>query len=107
MNSTVSKTDREQWASARTLAGLGELTARWIEGTIASQPGYHGPSDIEDPAMVPVLARLNRAGFVTSCSQAGLAETGAGETYQAQRAAVEGFADDGMAARLTMAARAA
>lgn len=100
----MSRQDRDLWASARTLADLGELTARWIEGTIASQPGYCGPSDIEDPAMVPVLARLNRAGFMTTASQQGFAETGAGETYQAQRAAVEGFAGPEMTSALILAA---
>jgi hypothetical protein len=83
----MSRQDRDLWASARTVADLGELTAQWIEGTLSSQPGYCGPSDIEDPAMIPVLATLNRAGFKTTASQAG--ETGPGWE---QRAAVEGFA---------------
>lgn len=83
----MSRQDRDRWASARTLADLGELTARWLEGTVASQPGYCGPSDIEDPALVPLLATLNRSGFVTTGSQIG--ECGDGWE---QRAAVEGFA---------------
>jgi hypothetical protein len=89
--STVTKADRAAWRSARTLADLGELTARWIEGRLASQPGYCGPCDIEDPALVPVLARLNRAGFVTAGSQPGNDGPGYGGAHREQRAAVDGF----------------
>lgn len=88
----MSRQDRDLWASARTLADLGELTARWTEGNIASQPGYCGPCDIEDPAMVPVLARLNRAGFMTTGSQAGESGPGCDGAQYEQCAAVEGFA---------------
>ncbi len=98
------KSDRAAWGSARTLAGLGELTARWIEGTIASQPGYCGPSDIEDPALVPLLAALNRAGFVTTGSQAGESGPGYDGAHWQQRAAVEGFAGPGMTSALIAAA---
>ena len=91
----MSRQDRDLWASARTLADLGDLTARWLEGRIASQPGYDGPCDVEDPALVPLLARLNRAGFVTTGSQIG--EAGPG--YE-QRAAVDGFASAELARRL-------
>ena len=100
--STVTKADRQAWASARTLADLGELTAQWVEGRIGSQPGYYGRSDIEDPAMIPVLAGLNRAGFVTTCSQAGHA----GAAWE-QCAAVEGFAGFPVAMVLQHAAREA
>ena len=47
----MSGNDRAAWGSARTLADLGELMARWLEGGIGQQPGYRGPSDIEDPAL--------------------------------------------------------
>lgn len=90
---TVLKSDLAAWQSARTLADLGELTARWIEGDLASQPGYCGPSDIEDPALIPLLARLNRAGFMTTGSQAAFDGTGYDGTHWQQRAAVEGFTD--------------
>jgi hypothetical protein len=98
----MSRQDRELWASARTLADLGGMTAQWIEGTLSSQPGYCGPSDIEDPAMIPVLAKLNRAGFKTIASQVG--ETGPGWE---QCAAVEGFAAARLAFRLAQAAGSA
>jgi len=89
--------DLQAWASARTLADLGELTARWLEGTIPSVPGYIGEPDPETAELVPVLAKLNRAGFVTTCSQPGLIE-------DEQRAAVEGFASWEVAARIETAA---
>ena len=100
----TSKSDLAAWGSARTLADLGELTARWIEGTIASQPGYCGPSDIEDPALVPLLAALNRAGFVTTGSQAGESGPGYDGAHWQQRAAVEGFAGPAMTSALIGAA---
>ncbi len=68
---TMSAADRRAWEAARTLDDLGELTARWLEGTIASQPGYEpgcGP-DPETAALIPVVARCNRAGYVTCGSQ--------------------------------------
>ena len=77
------------------LADLGELTARWLEGTIASiptvMPGY-GP-DEETADLIPVLAACNRAGYVTTGSQPG-EKPGRGHDGRlwTQRAAVQGFA---------------
>ena len=103
MNSTVLAV----WRTARTLPDLRELTARWIEGDLGEQPAYHGPSDIEDPEMVPVLAALNRAGYMTTGSQAaGVSLGGNGEHWE-QLAAVEGFADEGTARRIVVGAAAA
>ena len=100
--STVSQSDRATWQSARTLAEVGELTARWIEGSIGEQPQYRGPSDIEDPArLVPVLARLNRAGLVTTASSSGESGPGYDGEHWQQRAAVEAFASPGAASALT------
>jgi len=107
MSGRMSRADRQRWASARTLADLGELTAQWIEGRIGSQPGYYGPSDIEDPALIPVLARLNRAGFITECSQPGHDGTGYDGSRVQQRAAVEGYAPEPVALRLLFAAQPA
>jgi len=101
----VNRSDRAAWASARTLADLCELTARWLEGTVTGQPGYCGPSDIEDPKLVPLLAALNRAGFMTTTSQVGLIQHGSGGTHAEQRAAVEGFASPEVAAWLIAAAQ--
>jgi hypothetical protein len=101
---SVSKSDRVAWGSARTLAGLGELTARWLEGSLASVPGYCGPPDEETAGLVPVLGKLNRAGFVTTGSQPGDDGTGYDGARWLQRAAVEGFAGYREAVAITNAA---
>ncbi|MFJ4843706.1 DUF6919 domain-containing protein [Streptomyces sp. NPDC088746] len=93
MSATMSRNDQRLWKSAKTLADLGELTAQWLEGTIASQPGYEpgfGP-DEETSHLVPSLAALCRAKFVTTCSQPGEASTGPDGRVWEQRAAVEGI----------------
>jgi hypothetical protein len=100
----MSRHDAALWQYARTMADLGELVACWLEGSVASQPGYCGPSDIEDPALVPLLARLNRSGFVTTGSQIGEIIEGDGGTRAEQRAAVEGFAGPEMTSALILAA---
>jgi hypothetical protein len=84
----VNRADRRVWHSARSLDDLGVLVARWLEGDLATAPGYDGPAAAETAALVPVLAAANRAGFVTDCSQPG----GSGPGWE-QRAAVQGFAD--------------
>ncbi|WP_105973639.1 DUF6919 domain-containing protein [Streptomyces geranii] len=87
----MSRSDRSRWRSARTVADLGELMARWLEGEIASRPGYqarYGPED-ETEHLVPTLAALCRAGYVTTCSQPGVAGTGVDGMWWEQRAAVE------------------
>jgi hypothetical protein len=50
------------WRAARILADLGELTAQWLEGTIASIPTVIpgcGP-DEKTADLIPVLAACNR-----------------------------------------------
>jgi hypothetical protein len=80
------------WRACEDPADVGELTARWLEGSIGSQPGYapcHGP-DPETRHLIPVLAYANRHGLITMNSQPGArAEDGSWE----QRAAVEGLTD--------------
>jgi hypothetical protein len=73
------------------MSDLGELMALWLEGKIASRPGYqprYGPDD-ETAHLVPTLAGLCRAGYVTTQSQPGFAGTGADGLWWEQRAAVE------------------
>ncbi|MFE2045935.1 DUF6919 domain-containing protein [Streptomyces sp. NPDC059477] len=87
----MSRADRRLWASARTTADLGDLMARWLEGEIHSRPGYtprSGPDD-ETLHLVPVLARLCRAGYITTNSQPGICETGADGARYEQRAWVD------------------
>lgn len=102
--------DRPRWAYARTLRDVGELTALWLEGELASQPGYMancGP-DLETRDLIPVLAALNRAGWVTDVSQPGWGPGAGydGETW-AQRAGVSGFVERGLADQVEAAAKAA
>ena len=104
----MSTADRQAWEAARTLADLGELTAQWLEGAIASQPAYTpgcGP-DPETAPLIPVLACCNRAGYVTNGSQPGEAGTGYDGAWWEQRAAVEGFASPAVAERIWEAAEA-
>ncbi|MEU3189495.1 hypothetical protein ABZ686_02370 [Streptomyces sp. NPDC006992] len=107
----MSRADRRRWRSATTLAELGDLMAQWLEGRIASQPGYQpncGPDEETEP-FVGLLAAANRLGWVTTCSQPGVAETGWDGAWWEQRAAVEGFvpADGHLLRRLAAAAEAA
>jgi hypothetical protein len=99
--------DRRAWRSARTLRDLGQLTALWLEGDLGTVPGYCGPPDDETAPLVPALAVLNRAGYLTSGSQPGEAGQGLNGRRWEQRAAVEGFAGLRVGRRLAAAARAA
>lgn len=106
----MSLRDRHRWRSARTIADAGTLMALWLEGEIASRPGYQprsGP-DEETELLVPTLAAACRAGYVTTCSQPGWSGRGYDGEHWEQRAAVEGLvADPTLAGRLTTTARAA
>ncbi|WP_262703820.1 MULTISPECIES: DUF6919 domain-containing protein [Streptomyces] len=88
--------DRALWASARTVADLGALMARWLEGDIRSRPAYTpgvGPEE-ETSELIPLLAALNRAGFLTDDSQPGYDGPGYDGRRWQQRAAIEGFITD-------------
>lgn len=100
----MTRSDRREWRAAHTLADLGEVMARWLEGDVASWPGYarnHGP-DEETERLVPVLAALNRTGFLTTDSQpATNAVVGYDGEMWLQRAVVTGFiADEDVLERL-------
>ncbi|MFF8329206.1 DUF6919 domain-containing protein [Rhodococcus qingshengii] len=103
----MSWSDRRRWRSARTVADLGELMAQWLERRISSRPGYtqrHGP-DEETEHLVPTLAALCRAGYITTQSQPGLAGTGVDGRWWQQRAMVDLVVTDAVAlARLLNAA---
>lgn len=90
----MSRLDRNRWKAAQNLGQLGGLMALWLEGHIASWPGYQpnwGP-DEETHELIPTLAAANRAGYVTIGSQPGIDPVKGfdGQIWQ-QRAAVEGF----------------
>lgn len=91
---------KNPWKDAVTLADLGELGARFLEGTVRSQPCYAegiGP-DPETMPHIATLAAVNRAGFHTHNSQAG------DDDGYRQSAWVDGFADDVMRQRLARGA---
>lgn len=91
-----------EWARLRTLSGLGEYTAQWLEGTRARYPGHQGRPDAETTPLVPALARLNRAGVVTLTSQPGYH----GVDGQ-QRASVSALAEPDRAEQVAVAAQSA
>ena len=87
---------RQAWKEARTLEGLGELTARWCEGTLRYMPGDDDEPYEEKGPIREVLASINRSGFVTTTSQPGEPM----DDGSAQRAAVEGYAREDTAKRM-------
>ncbi|MFG1826736.1 DUF6919 domain-containing protein [Microbispora bryophytorum] len=87
------------WKNARTLTDLGELTAKWLEGTISYSPTYGDGPDSETAPLIPVLAAANRAGYLTDFSQPGVPLA---DGY-GQRAAVAGFADEQLVERIKTA----
>lgn len=97
------------WRDARSIGDLGGAMAGWLEGRIAAHPGCSAGPDDETLPLVPVLARLNRRGYVTTMSQPGyLGMAEDGRPWE-QRACVEGWiaTDDPLLLRTVRAARAA
>jgi hypothetical protein len=88
--------DRGAWRQATTLAGAGELTARWLEGNSEFQPATFTASfDAETAPIAVELAALNRNGLFTKESQPGLRSAGG-----AQRQYVTGFCSAEILAQL-------
>jgi hypothetical protein len=104
MSLSAESDSQAAWHSARTLRDLGQLTGRWLEGRLADIPGYAASPAAETLPLVPVLAVVNRAGYVTNGSQPGTAGPGFDGARWEQRAAVEGFADPALTARIVDAA---
>jgi hypothetical protein len=89
------RADRRLWRQAASLDQLGELMARWLEGDLTTWPSYGVESSNEEPAdLITVLARVNRAGFVTNASQPARDEVGTSGRRWRQRAAVSGLVGD-------------
>ncbi|WP_327160531.1 DUF6919 domain-containing protein [Streptomyces zaomyceticus] len=83
------------WRDARSIGDLGQNMADWLEGRISARPGYFDSRpDAETAHLVPALALLNRAGFVTVDSQPGLEGRGYDGAHWRQKAYVEGYVDD-------------
>lgn len=75
----MSAQDKAAWAGARSLPEVADLTARWLTGELAAQPGYFGKADVDEdraPGMTSALIACNRAGFLTYGSQAGAESPG-------------------------------
>jgi hypothetical protein len=102
------RADRRRWAAAQSFAELSELMALFLEGELSVWPGYRpGGLDEETADLIPVLAAVNRAGFVTTDSQPGGVEVVDGVRW-VQRAAVTGLvADEGLLSRIRQACEAA
>ena len=93
----MSRSDRRAWRTATTLTDLGQLMARYLQGDLASRPGYQPncrPDPETSPEILHTLAALNRAGFLTTDSQPGTMGTGFDGAWWSQRAAVTGFVDN-------------
>lgn len=87
----MSSKAKRAWRNTDTLADLGAVTVRWLEGDIDQCPGYCGAVDVDEPlapGLTAALVALNRAGIVTYDSQAGMVD---GD--HVQHAAVKAFAD--------------
>jgi len=91
----MSRADAARWAACQTPADLGEMVIAWLGGEVAQTPGHCGPPCAETIPLIPVLTAVNRAGFVTDCSQR--AGSRNGKTWNAW---VSGFASDDTQARL-------
>jgi hypothetical protein len=87
--------ERPLWADTHHLYDVAGRTAQWLAGELRSQPGYFGPCDVDEddaPGLTDCLIACNRAGFLTSNSQAGFDGTGYDGAHWQQLAAVTGFA---------------
>lgn len=90
--------DIEVWYTATTLEDIGELTARWIEGTSTYHPCYGSSTvDYETRPLRQILAGYNRKGLITTFSQPGepIDDEGNG-----QRASLQGYAQEALAKRI-------
>lgn len=86
----VAASERPIWAAADSLGDLCGLMDRWLSGDLKTQPGYYGSVDVDEedaPGLTDACRRLNRVGFLTANSQAGVRRP-----RSAQLATVDGFA---------------
>lgn len=88
------RADRRRWAAAQSLPELAGLMARWLEGELSMWPGYGDGAAEETAELIPVLARVNRAGFLTDQSQPACDGPGFDGRRWEQRAAVSGLVAD-------------
>ena len=104
---TVRRADRRLWASATSLAEVGEVMGLWLTGAIASRPGYYGVVDVDEddaPGLTRALTALCWAGAVTDGSQAGHDGPDSDGVTWTQLAWVDAFMTPDLADRLRRAA---
>lgn len=97
------------WKAANSFRDLCNLGARFIEGEAVGFPGWlPGELDEESDAQAPLLARAQRAGFLTLASQPGIPPCEAADgRIEQRRAFVFGFAEPPLAERLIRACQSA
>jgi hypothetical protein len=99
---------RRLWTATQTLPDIANLMARWLEGDLATRPGYTGSPDEETAPYIPTLTAANRAGFLTDQSQPGYDGIGFDRLRWQQRAAVSGLTvDENLLTRIRRAGEAA
>lgn len=94
----MNRHDRKAWASARSMADLGEGVVAWLNGDLTETPGHMGPPDDETIPLIFTLSLINRSGFVTDNSQ-----RGGSNSEAAWDAWVSGFASPATMASLRKA----
>lgn len=62
---------RRRWREATTVQELGERGAAWARGELGAHPSGYDVPDAETEPLLPLLARVNAAGFFTHQSQPG------------------------------------
>src|ERR1700689_96809 len=82
----MNRHDRQAWRTCRTLAEVGQMTARWLRGDVTEAPGHCGPPEPETIPHIEVLRAVNFSGFVTENSQS--ADSSEGQSWEAY---VSGF----------------
>lgn len=90
------KEGKRAWKRAKSFQEVCDLMARFIQGKLQYSPLYCSPTvDGETLPLVPYLAGLNQAGFLTTDSQPGMERPD-----WKQRAFVDGFALESVARRI-------
>jgi uncharacterized protein DUF6919 len=95
---SMPRADRRKWAATQDLTGVAELTAAWLEGTIASHPGdapNSGRNAITTRPLTATLTACNRGGYLTTAWQQGADPwTDSRNQCWHKRAAIEGYVKD-------------
>jgi hypothetical protein len=99
----VPRRERGAWADADSLADLCGLMVRWLDGELGGTPSYYSAVDVDEddaPGLTDALRALNRAGFLTTSSQAGYDGPSYEDRHCTQVAVVDGYATPALVADL-------